>query len=186
MKHGHPSPLKLRDAAIEAAHGAGAVLMKHFGRKLKISEKPAAGLVTNVDLAAEAAALKILRRRFPAFGFLTEEQKPIPGGSAGRFILDPLDGTTNYVHRFPMFCVSIAAEWEGRLVAGVIYHPVLDETYVAVRGKGATVNKQRLRVSKTRSLKDALLTTGFTYRKEEWLRAEMESFERLSGIARAV
>jgi myo-inositol-1(or 4)-monophosphatase len=184
-----PSLAKLQEAAIDAALAAGKVLMKNFGGKLRVSEKLDAGLVTQVDLAAEAAALKILTRAFPRFGLLTEESHPseeTSSGNAGRWILDPLDGTTNYVHSFPMFCVSIAAEWKRDVVVGVIYHPVLKDLYVATRGKGATVNGRKMRVSKTRKLKDSLLSTGFTYGKDDWLRREMEAFERLSEVSRAI
>ena len=176
---------KTRKTAIEAAHAAGKVLRKHYRRKLKVREKKNAGLVTNADIEAEETVLRILRKRSPDFGVLTEESDPRPGTSPGRWIIDPLDGTTNFVHRFPMFCVSIGAEWDGKLVVGVIYHPILDETYIAVRGRGATVNGKQLRVSGTRKLKDSLLTTGFTYRKEQ-LHREMKAFESLSGIARAI
>ncbi len=182
-----PSLAKLEAAALEAARASSRILMKNFRKKLQIREKDGAGLVTQVDLAAEAAALKILKRRFPEFGLLTEETNPEEiGRHEGRWILDPLDGTTNYIHGFPMFCVSIAAEWQGKVVVGVIDHSPLKETYLAVRGKGARVNGERLRVSKTARLSDSLLTTGFTYRKDEWLKREMEAFENLSGITRAI
>lgn len=181
-----PSPQKLVRSAIEAANASGAILARHFGKKLKVGEKNGAGLVTNVDLASEAACIRILRRDFPDFSFLTEEAGAIGEPRGGRWIIDPLDGTTNYVHAFPMFCVSIAAEWEGRVIAGVIHHPILRETYVAVKGRGATVNGRRIHVSKTRRIHDSLLSTGFTYRKDKWLHAEMEAFERLSGMSRAV
>jgi myo-inositol-1(or 4)-monophosphatase len=179
--------LKLTKAAIIAAEVGGAILRKSFGKKLKVGEKAGAGLVTNIDLASERAAMRILKKGFPEFSFLTEETGTKGSeGSPGRWILDPLDGTTNYVHGFPMFCVSIAAEWEGRIVVGVIYHPILKDLYVAVRGKGATLNGKKMRVSSTKRLADSLLSTGFTYRKEEWLHQEMEAFERLSAIVRAV
>jgi myo-inositol-1(or 4)-monophosphatase len=179
----------MRSAAIEAALAAGDVLLYHFTRKLKISEKPGAGLVTNADLEAERRAVKILKKKFPSFTFLTEEStvEPTHGiTTAGRWIIDPLDGTTNYVHRFPMFCVSIAAEWEGKIAVGVIYHPILKNLYVAVQGKGATLNGKSMHVSQTSKMDSALLTTGFTYLKEELLRAEMKTFEKLSGMSRAI
>jgi myo-inositol-1(or 4)-monophosphatase len=179
-------PPALVKASIEAAQAAGDVLARHFGKKLKISEKKGAGLVTNADFAAEKAALKVLKKKFPDFGILTEESPPQPGHSEGRFVLDPLDGTTNFVHGFPMFCVSLAAEWQGQVVVGVIYHPIFKDTYLAVRGKGATVNGKKMRISKTARLQDALLTTGFTYRKRELLHTEMDAFERLSGTCRAI
>jgi myo-inositol-1(or 4)-monophosphatase len=185
-KSDSPSPAALKKGMIEAAHVSGRILMKHFRRKITLREKPGAGLVTNADLESERSCVRMLRKTAPSFGFLTEEAPEREGTSEGRWIVDPLDGTTNYVHGFPMFCVSIAAEWRGEVMAGVIYHPVLDETYWAVQGGGAFVNRKPIRVSSTASLKDSLLTTGFTYRKDEWLRQEMESFERLSAVARAV
>ncbi|MEK6580693.1 MAG: inositol monophosphatase family protein [Bdellovibrionota bacterium] len=180
---------RVRKAAIEAAVAAGEVLTKNFGKKLTVSKKKGAGLVTQVDFASENAALKVLKKRFPDFGILTEESGEHSGTEIrcpGRWILDPLDGTTNYVHGFPMFCVSLAAEWMGEVVVGVIVHPILEDVYVATRGKGATLNNKKIRVSKTSGLSNSLLTTGFTYRKDEWLHREMEAFERLSGVARAI
>src|SRR5690348_11018436 len=111
----------LRNAAIEASQASGKVLMRHFRKKLNVREKKGAGLVTNADFEAESVAMKILKRAEPSFGFLTEESVPTPTlhGDQGRWIIDPLDGTTNFVHGFPMFCVSIAAQWKGKLVAGV-------------------------------------------------------------------
>ncbi len=185
-----PNLKKLENEMIAAARASGRVLMKYFGSgKFKVSEKDQAGLVTNADLESERACVRLLKKARPDFGFLTEEATTtlhkideVPG----RWIIDPLDGTTNFVHGFPMFCVSLAAEWEGEIVVGVIYHPVLKDTYSAIRGKGAYLNGKKIKVSRTKQLRDSLLSTGFTYRKDEWLHAEMEAFERLSGIARAI
>lgn len=183
---------KLERAATQAALAAGHVLMRHFGHKLKLAEKPGAGLVTNADVAAEKCVLRMLKRAHPEMAFLTEESEQTGSdrisGAAGRFIVDPLDGTTNFVHGFPMFCVSIGVEFEGRLVAGVIYHPVLKDLYTASVGHGAKLNGKKMRVSRTSRLTDALLTTGFTYRRHEerGLHREMGAFEKLSGVARAV
>lgn len=160
--------------------------MKYFGKNLRVAEKVGAGLVTNADLESEEACKRVLRKARPDFGFLTEEASPEAGLSSGRWIIDPLDGTTNFIHGFPMFCVSVAAEWDGEIVAGAIYHPVLGDLYTAIQGKGAFLNGKRLEVSKTRKLRDSLLSTGFTYRKDELLSSEMEAFERLSEVARAI
>jgi myo-inositol-1(or 4)-monophosphatase len=145
--------------------------------------------------------MKVLRRdrEFHRFKILTEESAPDIAASQGpaRWIMDPLDGTTNFVHRFPMFCVSIAAEWHGKIVVGVIYHPILGDTYVAVRGKGAFLYQgkpgragqgtgKRLHASRTNRIQDSLLTTGFTYGREDWLKMEMLAFQRISTMARAV
>jgi myo-inositol-1(or 4)-monophosphatase len=179
---------KLKKTTIAAALAAGKVLTTHFRKKLNVSEKKGAGLVTNADVGAEKAALRVLMKAFPDFGILAEESAPVAKGEKkrGRWILDPLDGTTNFVHGFPMFCVSIAAEWDGEVVVGVIYHPILKDIYVAVKGKGAFLNGKRIRVSKTAALRDSLLTTGFTYRKDDWLKQEMQAFEALSRTARAI
>jgi myo-inositol-1(or 4)-monophosphatase len=181
-----PSLVQLRDAAIGASHASGRELMKRFRKKLKISEKPGAGIVTDADLASERVALKALKLAFPKFGILTEESGVKEARSAGRWIIDPLDGTTNYAHGFPMFCVSIAAEWEGEIVAGVIFHPTLGETFTAIKGKGAFVNGRRMQVSTTRDTGNALLSTGFTSKKEEWLEQELGIFEKLSRAAQGV
>jgi myo-inositol-1(or 4)-monophosphatase len=177
---------RIRNVAVTAAHAAGSILLANFGKPLKIKEKRGAGLVTDVDVRCEKAALRILRREFPHFGVLAEESPALESRDNGRWIIDPLDGTTNYIHGFPMFCVSIAAEWDGQLQVGVIYHPILDETYIAVRGRGSTVNGKRLAVSKTRRLKDALLTTGFAYTKGAELHRDVARFERLAEDARAI
>ena len=182
-----PKLNQMRDVAVEAALRAGRVLRKYYqDGRFHVAEKPGAGLVTNADLEAEAQAVKTLKKAYPQFGFLTEEAQPLAASCPGRWIIDPLDGTTNFVHRFPMFCVSIAAEWEGEVVVGVIYHPILKDLYLAVKGKGAFLNGERIQVSSTEHVSEALLTTGFTYQKDQALKQEMRAFERLSSSARAV
>ena len=176
-----PSRQQLRNTAVEAAQAAGKVLLKHFRTKLKIRDKLNAGIVTNADLEAEAAALSVLQRKFPHFGVLTEESGTHEARSPGRWVMDPLDGTTNYAHGFPMFCVSIAAEWEGELQAGVIFHPIFNDLYTAIKGKGAFLGKKKIRVSTAKTLSHALLSTGFTSRKDKGLlENEMRAFKRLS------
>jgi myo-inositol-1(or 4)-monophosphatase len=180
-------PLReLRATAVAAALESGAVLKKHFGKEIDVRSKGQAGLVTNADFESEEKCIKVLLKKFPQFGVLAEESDPKKSESEGRWIIDPLDGTTNFVHRFPMFCVSIAAEWEEQVVVGVIYHPILNELWVAAKGKGVRLNGKRITVSKTRKLSDSLLTTGFTYQKQKLLHREMGAFERLSQLARAV
>jgi myo-inositol-1(or 4)-monophosphatase len=178
--------LQLRNTAIRAAEAAGQVLLKHFRKTLRIETKSDAGLVTNADLASERAAIRVLKREFPEFGILTEESAGQVARSEGRWILDPLDGTTNYAHGVAHFCVTIAAEWEGQIVAGVTYHPVLGDLYTAVRGKGAFANGKRMHVSRVPKLSEALLTTGFCSRKDLWLEQELQTFERLSRAASGV
>lgn len=181
-----PSLTAIQKTAVRAAQAAGKVLLRRFRTKLRINEKPGEGLVTNADFEAERAAIRVLRAEFPDFGILTEESPAAEARSPGRWILDPLDGTTNFAHGLTTFCVSIAAEWEGQIVVGVIFHPVLNDTYTAIRGKGAFVNGRKMSVSSTRSLGDALLSTGFSSRKEKWLSDEIKVFEHMSRKANAI
>lgn len=194
---GVPEPKKLLAGMVRAAHICGAIIRKYHEARftksgLNVSEKLGAGLVTNADLESERACVAALRKLRPDFGFLTEEGTTLVDGKApdtkprGRWIIDPLDGTTNFVHGFPMFCVSIAAEWDGKIIAGVIEHPILRETYTATLGGGAFLGKKALRVSTTSEVTDSLLSTGFTYRKTELLHTEMVAFEELSSVARAI
>jgi myo-inositol-1(or 4)-monophosphatase len=176
----------LRDAAIEAAHASGRVLMRRFRKKLRINEKPGAGIVTNADVESERVAIRILKKARPDFGILAEESAEKPAKSPGRWLLDPLDGTTNYAHGLSNFCVSIAAEWNGAVVVGVTYQPAVDDLYVAVRGRGAFVNGKPIRVSTTHRLKDTLLTTGFSSRQDLWLTQELRIFEQVSRAASGV
>ena len=165
MKSEKPDFLSFLSSAIRAAEAAGEVLTRHFRKKLIVSEKVGAGLVTNADLEAQEVSVAILKKAHPEFGFLTEEAAPEPSQGPGRWIIDPLDGTTNFVHGFPMFCVSIAAEWEDEVVVGVIYHPILKELYTAVRGQGAQLNGQAIHVSSTHRLEKALLSTQRPFKK---------------------
>lgn len=147
------------------------------------------GLVTDIDLKSESACMHVLHKFSKSADFLTEETRSNNADSSRaemRFIIDPLDGTTNFVHGFPMFCVSIGLEFRGELIAGGIYHPILNEMYLAGRGMGATLNGNPLSVSKTVNVSSSLLTTGFAYRKSDRLSDEMSSFEKFSMVARAV
>ena len=175
--------------AVEAALQAGKVIKKHFTGKIQVREKGKLGLVTNADFEAEEVALKVLKKCEPGFGLLTEETNAKGTNfkdQTGIWIVDPLDGTTNFVHRFPMFCVTVAAFVKNDVVVGVTYHPILDELYTAIRGQGAFMNGTRMKVSNTAKIKDSLLSTGFTYHQKKALKTEISSFEKISGSARAV
>ncbi len=175
--------------AVESALQAGKVIRKHYLKPLRVREKGRLGLVTNADVEAEERALRVLRKCEPGFAFLSEETHAHGEkgeGQEGLWIVDPLDGTTNFVHGFPMFCVNIALQLGERIEVAVTYHPILDELYTAIRGKGSYVNGKRMLVSKTRKMKDALLSTGFAYSARDTLSTEMSSFERLSRASRAV
>ncbi|MGK5089768.1 inositol monophosphatase family protein [Bdellovibrionota bacterium FG-2] len=190
MKLAPKSLSHLKATTLNAAHAAGKVLEKYFTRPLEIREKPRAGLVTDADMGAEKAAMTILKKAYPSFGFLTEESHPediTNPNVPGRWILDPLDGTTNFVHRFPMFCVSLALELEGEILMGVVYNPILKDTYFARKNAGATLNGKKIQVSKTRTLSASLLTTGFSTNQEtETISNQLSVFRSLSLQTRGI
>jgi len=148
--------------AIETAREAGRLLLERVGLPLDVHEKGARGdLVTASDRASEALILERLRAAFPQAAILGEEGGAHAGTGDERWIVDPLDGTTNYAHGYPLYCVSIAYERAGELLAAAIYAPALDELYAAERGRGATLNGAPIRVSTTTTIGDALVCTGF-------------------------
>ncbi|MBL8183292.1 MAG: inositol monophosphatase [Blastocatellia bacterium] len=152
--------------AIETARDAGRVLLEKFGRIETITKKGDINLVTEADLASEALIIERIRSHFPRHAILAEESgEAIVIGSDSEFkwIIDPLDGTTNYAHGYPCFCVTIALEHNGEIVSGVTYDPTRDELFAAEKGRGATLNGKPIRVSATAELGNALLVTGFPY-----------------------
>ena len=168
---------------------AGTVLQKFFRKNFEIREKEEAGLVTSADLASEAILLDHFQKLTPHFGILSEEagsKKSLNPNSEGRWIIDPLDGTTNFAHGFPMFCITLALELEKQVVLGLTYHPIFKEWYTAIRGEGARLNhKHLLRVSRRAQLREALLTTGFNYDRTT-VKKEVERLSKVLANARAV
>ena len=152
------------ELALAAAREAGTLQLRRFGEPRTIETKSSAiDLVTDVDRACDALIRERILERFPDDGLLTEEASERPGRSGWRWVVDPLDGTTNYAHGFPHFAVSIAAERDGEPLAGAIYDPIRDELFGAERGRGATLDGRPIRVSETGELKGCLLGTGFAY-----------------------
>lgn len=148
-------------AAERAARAAGKILQDWAG-KFTVSEKGPADLVTEADVAAQQAIFELLHAEFPDHGFLGEENLlRSPGTSGYRWVIDPLDGTSNYVHRFPYYAVSIGLEHQGKLVAGVIFDPTRDEMFSARRGSGATMNGQPLKTSQFSKLSQAMVIASF-------------------------
>lgn len=152
-----------RAFAESLATGAGSILREHHGKRHTIEYKGAIDLVTEVDRAAEAYMRERLAETFPDHEILGEEEGLKTSGSAYRWLLDPVDGTTNYAHGFPYYCVSVGLEHEGHIIAGAVYNPILDELFSAALGEGATLNGVPIRVSETDELRRSLLTTGFPY-----------------------
>jgi myo-inositol-1(or 4)-monophosphatase len=175
--------------AVEAAKEAGKYLKKNLGkvRNIQLKEGSGKNLVTEIDKGSEAIIIEIIRKHFPNHDILAEEsgtknKKP----SDYRWVIDPLDGTTNYTHGFPVFCVSIGIEHKGEPLAGVIYDPNFDELFTAERGKGAYLNGKRISVSKNGTLEKSLLVTGFPYNITENPNNAVEHFVNFLMKAQAV
>ena len=157
-----------RRVAVDAARAAGRLLRSELTGQRRISFKGSpTNLVTEMDARAEALITERLRKDFPGDAILAEEGGAQTGRTGRRWIIDPLDGTTNYAHGVPIFGVSIALETNGTVMLGVVYDPNFDELFVAERGGGATVNDTPLAVSKTATLNESLLATGFPYNIRE-------------------
>jgi myo-inositol-1(or 4)-monophosphatase len=158
----------LLNIAVRAARRAGEVIVRSLVRleSLEVTSKGRNDYVTEIDRAAEREIIELIHKHYPEHAILAEES-----GRSGEndtvWIIDPLDGTTNFLHGFPVFAVSIAAQQRGRLEVGVIYDPMRQEVFTAARGAGAHLENRRMRVSKQRTLDGALLSTGFPYREEE-------------------
>ena len=154
--------------AIQTARDAGRILAERFGRTLEITNKGELDLVTESDLASERLIIERIKTYHPRHAILAEESgasSPVDQElrSEWRWIVDPLDGTTNYAHGYPCFCISMGLEYQGRMELGVVYDPMRDELFTAERGRGASLNGRRIQVSPVNSLSAALLCTGFPY-----------------------
>lgn len=149
--------------AIRVAKDAGRLLRDRVGTRIDIEHKGAINIVTDVDLASEKLIREAISTYYPRHEILAEEGGLSESGSEYRWIVDPLDGTTNYAHGYPIFCVSIALECKGEVVLGVVYDPMRDELFTAERGGGAALNNRPIHVSKTADLMQGLLSTGFPY-----------------------
>ena len=149
----------------DMAREAGALLMTHFARRVMIEYKGDVDLVTEADRSSEALLLDRISAAFPRHDVIGEEGTRREMGSDYRWFVDPLDGTTNFAHGFPVFCVSLGLQHRGEVVAGVIYDPTRDELFAAEKGSGAYLNQRRMHVSKTDKLVESLLGTGFPSHK---------------------
>lgn len=178
---------QLRRVALAAARRAGDILQDRARSGFQVEHKDVVNLVTDADRQSEHAILGELRRAFPGHETLAEERGlSTPSSSRYRWVIDPLDGTTNFAHGFPAYCVSIGLEYDGHLVLGVVHDPTRNEWFVAERGRGATLNDHPIRVSGTRALTDALLVTGFAYDIRESAENNLDHFARFSLRAQGV
>jgi myo-inositol-1(or 4)-monophosphatase len=180
--------------AVKAARRAGAIINRAARDVdvLAVVRKRHNDFVTEVDKAAEQAIIEVLRRAYPEHAILAEESGASAakaGGSEYTWIIDPLDGTTNFIHGFPQYAVSIGLQLKGVLTHGVVYDPVKNELFTASRGRGAYLNDRRIRVSRRVRLTDALIGTGFPFRDlaglDEYLAMMRELTQRTAGIRRA-
>ena len=181
----------LLNVMVAAAMKAGRTLARDFGEveNLQVSLKGPGDFVSAADHRADKTLIAELGRARPTYGFLTEESGDLPGEDRGnRWIIDPLDGTTNFLHGIPQFAISIALQREGTVIAGVIYNPANDELYTAERGKGAFLNDQRLRVAGRRKLNECVIACGLPHigrGDHELSRQEMAELQnRVAGLRR--
>lgn len=180
----------LTEVARQAAASGAEQLRRHYGRLEQVREKGRCGdLVTDADMAAEAAVLALLEAETPWIGVLAEESGRRPRSGDLEWVVDPLDGTTNYAHSYPFFGTSVGLCWRGEPLLGAVAVPALDELYWAAPGGGAWCNDRRLQVSRCQSLADALLVTGFAYDRHSRLDNNYAEFayftHRTHGVRRA-
>ena len=177
--------------AVKAARLAGDYLLNNLGKvsKKDITLKQASDFVTRVDRRSEEIILNTIKKDFPDHMFLTEESVHDSDTEHYRWIIDPLDGTTNYIHRYPVFSVSIALQCRGEIILGVIYEPLSDELFSTEKRKGAFCNKQRIRVSARGAFRDCLITTGFPFRSKKMIDPYLKLFKnvflKVSDLRRA-
>lgn len=173
----------------QAAKSAGNILNRMFGRAGRITKKGVIDLVTEADLKAESAILEVIRNCFPHDHVISEEAGGQRWGTGRTWLIDPLDGTTNFAHGFPFFAVSIALEIGEDVILGIVYNPYLNEYFSAVKDGGAYLNGIPIKVSKTAKLEESLLVTGFPYDIRERPDRLIELFRRMilrsQGIRRA-
>ncbi|OQY43208.1 MAG: hypothetical protein B6240_12975 [Desulfobacteraceae bacterium 4572_87] len=175
-----------REIASMAARSAGEILKEKFGKVQHIVKKGEIDLVTEADLAAEKIVLEMLRNHFPEDNILSEEAGIRDFSSNRTWIVDPLDGTTNFAHGFPFFAVSIALQVETQLVLGMVYNPFMGEFFEAQKGQGALLNGNPIHVSSAQAMDDALLSTGFPYDIRERSNRIFERFKTMVIRSRGV
>lgn len=177
---------ELIEIGLEAVRRSAAVLKNSYGRAIGIAHKGKLDLVTDVDRRSEEVVVSFLQQASPQCGILAEEQNEIAGNGTERWILDPLDGTTNFAHGYPFFCVSLALEQAGQTIWGAVLDPLRDELFSARRGQGARCNGTAVKVSSTAQLSQAMLCTGFPYDVHDSDVDNLDHFARLIKKARAI
>jgi myo-inositol-1(or 4)-monophosphatase len=173
------------ETAVEIARESGALLSTFLERRIGFELKGDYDLVTEADRASERLIVERLRSYFPSHGIVAEEGGGHEGASEFRWYVDPLDGTTNFAHGFPVFNVTLALEQAGELIAGVVFDPTRQEMFTAEKGGGAYLNNRRIRVSKARTLQDSLVATGFPSRRRD-LNVNIHFYHQLAMVTHGV
>lgn len=168
------------------ARGAGAILRDGYNKEHQVSYKGVIDLVTEIDHASESFLIKEIQSRFPDSHIVAEESGETPGSNEGIWYIDPLDGTVNYAHHIPLFCVSIAFAYDGNVKLGAVYDPLRDEMFTAERGKGAFLNGKPIHASTTTELQKSLLVTGFPYDTWNTEKDNFKNFEKLAKTTQGV
>lgn len=174
------------ETAIEASKEAGQIMLERRGHPGKIDYKGRINLVTEVDLMCEKKIIEVIKDNYPDHSILAEERGEIATNSVFKWIIDPIDGTTNFAHDFPFYCSSIALEIKGDIQIGVVYVPVLDELFTAQKEKGAFLNNKKIQVSKANTLRESMLATGFAYDVHETDMDNVSHFKNFLKQARAI
>lgn len=177
---------EFKKVAVRAALAAGGYIAGEVNRTKSVRYKGEINVVTGVDKKSEDIIIGAIKKRYPRHNFLAEEKSYKKEHSDFTWVIDPVDGTTNFLHGFPFFCVSIALAHKGDIVAAVVYDPVRKELFCAEKGKGASLNGRRVRVSKIRNVKKALLSTGFAYNLGSAKKKNIGNFIRCLKSAQAV
>jgi len=171
---------------IEAAYNGAKILQEHFGHISRIGQKGAFDLVTEADTASEKKIIQTIRKAFPGHAILAEESGVNHGNAEYRWIIDPLDGTTNYAHQLPLFSIAIALAVHDEMALGLVLNPMDGELFSAIAGKGALLNDTSIRVSSTTSVHNSLLVTGFSYDFSEIIEPVMKRFSVCQNTSQGV
>ena len=172
-----PDTQKIQNIAQKAAEEAGKILLSYYGKLYKISKKENAGIVTEADKAAEEKIITLIKEHFPDHSILAEESGLHEHASPYKWLIDPLDGTTNFSRQIPFFCVSIGVEQNKELITAAIFDPIHKELFTAQKGKGAFCNGKKISVSKISQWEETLFITGFAYQKDMILKQELARLE---------
>jgi myo-inositol-1(or 4)-monophosphatase len=177
---------ELKATALEAARIAGGILVEYARNGFRVEYKDTVNLVTDADRRSEQAIVNVIRKAWPDHQVLAEEEGMQGAAADYRWVIDPLDGTTNFAHGFPAYCVSIGLEYRGRCILGVVLDPTRQELFLAETGRGAYLNGTRLRVSSTATLNAALLVTGFAYDIRETRENNLNHFSHFAVRAQGL